>query len=128
MNQVTLLGRMVREPECKTLSNGKCMTTFSLAVQRDYKNAEGKYDADFINCTAFGKTAEIIGNYIKKGQRVIVEGAIQTSVQTANDGTKRFYTNVSVSKIEFIEKKESNQQGGFDDFGTPQSDAGGFGG
>jgi len=127
MNNFTGLGRIIKDIDCKTLQNGKCVSNFTIACTRGFKNAEGKYDADFIPCTAFGKTAEIVGNYFAKGQRILVMGRIDTSSYEKN-GQKQFFTKVVVDKVEFVEKKDSNKGGGFGDMGTPQADAGGFGG
>ena len=124
LNQIVLQGRLTRDPECKFTTTGKQVTSFSLAVQRNFKNSEGKYDADFVNCVAFDKTVEIIGNYFQKNSQIIVVGRLQIDA-AEKDGERRYYTKVVVSNIQFVDKKDN---GGFADMGTAQADAGGFGG
>ena len=75
MNTAIILGRLTRDPDIKVSQSGMTIAHFTLAVNRGYKK-EQKQEADFINCVAFGKTAEAIGNYVYKGQRLLVEGRI----------------------------------------------------
>lgn len=81
MNIAIILGRMTRDPDIKVSQSGMTIARFTLAVNRGYKKDQ-KQEADFINCVAFGKTAESIGNYVYKGQRLLVEGRIQTGHYT----------------------------------------------
>ena len=103
MNKVILLGRLTRDPEVRysTGENASASARFSVAVNRKFKNAEGKYDADFINCVAFGKTAEFIEKYFAKGSMVAVVGRIQTGSYTNKDGVKVYTTDVVVEEVEF---------------------------
>ena len=98
MNKVVLVGRLTRDPEVRSSSNGMQNARFSVAVNRNFKNKEGGYDADFISCVAFGRTAEFIGKYFKKGSMIGIEGRIQTGSYDAQDGTKR-YTTTSYFRI-----------------------------
>lgn len=110
MNKVILVGRFTRDPEIR-YSTGESATAtarFSLAVNRRFKNAEGNYDADFINCVAFGKTAEFIEKYFKKGMAIGVTGRIQTGSYTNKDGQKVYTTDVVVEETEFVESKGGN--------------------
>lgn len=110
MNKVILVGRFTRDPEIR-YSTGESATVtarFSLAVNRRFKNAEGNYDADFINCVAFGKTAEFIEKYFKKGMAIGVTGRIQTGSYTNKDGQKVYATDVVVEETEFVESKGGN--------------------
>lgn len=102
MNSVTLFGRLVKDPELRytTGAEPKSVATFTLAVNRPKKEA----DADFIRCVAFGRTADLIGTYVSKGHRLIVNGSIRTGSYEANDGTRRYTTDVWVNNIEFVEK------------------------
>lgn len=103
MNNVTLIGRLTKDIELKYATiSGKAIAKFTLAVNRDYKNQEGNYDADFINCLAFDKRAETLANYVKKGQQVAVKGKIQTGSYDAQDGTKRYTTEVLIEGFDFI--------------------------
>jgi len=103
MNKFIGLGRLCADPELKYLESGTTVTNFRLAVQRDYKNKEtGKYDADFINCTAFTKTAEFIANNIRKGNRIVVEGQLRTR-NYDKEGEKRSVTEVNVNNVDVID-------------------------
>lgn len=108
LNQVTIQGRMTKDAEIRTSTNGKSFTIFSVAVQRNYKGSNGKYDADFIDCIASEKVAEHIAKYFKKGSEIIISGEIQTRMYEA-DGQKRKSVLVNVSKTFFTSgKTESN--------------------
>lgn len=106
MNEVNLMGRLVKDPELRYSQTGKPWATFNLAVQRSYKNADGEYEADFIRCKAFGKRAETIVDYIEKGNRIIVNGNIQTD-SYEKDGQRVFVTDVAVNNFEFIDSKKT---------------------
>ena len=105
MNKVTLVGRLTRDVESRTTESGKAMARFSVAVNRRFKNKEGNYDADFINCVAFGKTAEFIEKYFTKGMAIGVTGRIQTGSYINNEGQKVYKTEVVVEETEFVESK-----------------------
>lgn len=107
MNSVNLIGRLSNSPEIRHTTNNQVVCRFTLAVTRRFKNQAGDYEADFINCVAFSKTAELIGNYVEKGQQLAVEGRIQTGSYTAQDGSKRYTTDVVVENITFINSKKS---------------------
>ena len=109
MNTITLLGRLTKNPEARYTSTGKAVTLFTLAVNRPYTNADGQREADFINCQAWGKTAEVVGNHVSKGDRLLVEGRLQIRHYIDKEGVKRYATEVVVNRVEFIEqKKDSN--------------------
>lgn len=105
MNTITLLGRLTKNPEARYTSTGKAVTLFTLAVNRPYANADGQREADFINCQAWGKTAEVVGNHVSKGDRLLVEGRLQIRSYTDKEGVKRYATEVIVNRVEFIERK-----------------------
>lgn len=107
MNSVNLIGRLSNSPEIRHTTNNQVVCRFTLAVTRRFKNPAGDYEADFINCVAFGKTAELIGNYVEKGQQLAVEGRIQTGSYTAQDGSKRYTFDVVVENITFINSRKS---------------------
>lgn len=108
MNQCVLLGRLTRDSEMRTAISGTEVTKFTLAVDRNRKNDDGEKETDFINCIAFNKTAELIAKYTKKGSQIAVVGRIQTRNYDAQDGTKRYVTEVVVSEVKFLDKKEDN--------------------
>ena len=99
MNRVILIGRVTRDIEVRYGESAYCR--FSLAVDRK------KEGTDFLNCVAFGKTAEFIGKYFSKGQRMALEGRIQTGSYTNRDGKKVSTCDIVVDNVEFIEKKSS---------------------
>lgn len=111
MNKVILLGRIVRDPDIKYTQgdNTMCVAKFSLAVDRKFKQ-DGQPTADFINCVAFGKTAEVLEKYCTKGTKLVVEGRIQTGSYTNKDGQKVYTTDIAVENIEFAESKASVEQ------------------
>jgi len=102
MNRVVLVGRLTRDPEMRTTSSGISQTRFTLAVNRRTANQDGTRDADFINCVAWRGTAETIAKYLTKGRELAVEGRIQTGSYDAQDGTKRYTTDVVVDNFTFI--------------------------
>ena len=111
MNKVMLVGRLTRDPEMRTSTSGMQIASFSLAVNRNFRNKEGNIEADFINVVVFGKQAENIGKYITKGQMLGVEGRIQTRSYDAQDGTKRYVTEVISENVEFLSSKNSSNSG-----------------
>ena len=108
MNSVQLVGRLTRDPEVRYTDGGSTIARFSLAVDRRYKSENGP-TADFPNCVAFGKTAEFIEKYFRKGMRMGCQGRIQTGSYTNNDGQKVYITDVVVESCEFVEAKASQQ-------------------
>jgi len=107
MNKVELVGRLTRDPEVRYTQgeNASAIARFSVAVNRRFKNNEGNYEADFINCVAFGKSAEFIEKYFKKGMAIGISGRIQTGNYTNKDGVKVYTTDVVVEEAEFVESK-----------------------
>ena len=112
MNQVIIIGRLTKEAEIKVAvnDNTKQMANFTLAVNREYKDANGNIPADFINCVAFGNQAGTIARFTNKGDKLGVIGRIQTRTFTAQDGTNRYVTEILVERVEFLEPiKQPNQ-------------------
>ena len=110
MNKVILIGRMTKDAEIKT-SGDKSYARFGIAVSRKVKNSEGKYDADFLNCVSFGKTAELIAKYFPKGSPIAVAGRIQTGSYKNKDGQTVYTTDVVVEEFDFIGGKEKSESG-----------------
>lgn len=108
MNSVILSGRLTAAPEIRYTTGAEpiAIASYTLAVQRDFKNNEGNYDADFIRCTAFGKRAEFAEKYLKKGMKILVEGRLQTG-SYEKDGVKHFTTDLMVNKHEFCESRSA---------------------
>lgn len=106
MNKVILKGRLARDIELRTTTTGKSVGTFSLAVERRYKQ-DGQPDADFIPCVVWGKTAEIMAQYLAKGRETLVEGRMQVRSYDDKEGNKRYVTEVIVDAFEFCGNKNS---------------------
>lgn len=104
MNRVELIGRLTKAPELQSTQTGKSLVSFTLAVTRDKENT------DFINCTAWGKTAELLSNYTTKGTLIGVEGRIQTSSYDNTNGGKTYVTRVTVENITFCESKPKEEK------------------
>ena len=107
MNKAIIIGRLVRDPEMRTTSSGINSTTFTVAVSRNYTNPNGERDTDFLNCVAWRKQAENIAKYCNKGSQVAVEGRIQTRSYDAQDGTKRYVTEIIADNV-FLLKPLAN--------------------
>lgn len=105
MNKAIIIGRLTREPEMRTTASGVNSTSFTIAVNRPFSNQDGEKEADFINCVAWRKQAENIAKYCSKGSQVAVEGRIQTRNYDAQDGTKRYVTEVIVETCMFLSTK-----------------------
>ena len=99
MNLVVLIGNLASEPEVRQTSGGATVANFRLAVQRNFKNQQGNYDADFLPVQCWKNTAEYVNNYLKKGMKVAVEGSIQTRSYDAQDGSKRYVTEVIARSV-----------------------------
>ena len=126
MNKVFLMGRLTRDPEVRYSSGEKqtAVARYSVAVDRRFKR-DGDPDADFFNCTAFGKQAEFCEKYLHKGTKVVVEGRLQNDNYTNNAGEKVYSMRVITETIEFAESKRAADAAGSSDFG---GGSGGFGG
>lgn len=105
LNKVILTGRLTANPELKTTTSGVSVTTFSIAVQRNFKNADGSYGTDFINITAWRSQAEFITRYFEKGQLITVVGSLQSRNYEDKTGAKRTAFDVVVEEALFAESK-----------------------
>lgn len=121
MNKVILMGRLAQDPEVRYTPNGKAVATFAIAVRKTKPNANGEYDANFIRIVVWDKTAEAIGNNLKKGDRILLDGSLNVRGYTAQDGTKRNITEVVARSVTFLEQKESKtssaRQNDYSEFG-----------
>jgi single-strand DNA-binding protein len=113
LNNVSLVGRLTRDPETKVLESGKVVSTFVLAVQRN------KDEADFIPCETWGKTAESVRDYVTKGSLIGVEGTIRVESYDVENG-KRTYTKVVANRVHFIDLKTAKDEEDDDDEITPR--------
>lgn len=108
MNKVIITGRIVRDPEPRTTQSGISQSTFDVAVQRRTKNKDGKYDADFLTVVAWRQTADFVNKYLGKGRMVAVEGSVQKRSYTAQDGSKRYVTEIIADSVEGLDKPKSD--------------------
>lgn len=111
MNKIIIMGRLTREPEVRWSqgTNATAIARISIAVDRKWKR-EGEPEADFFNCTAFGKQAEFIEKYLHKGTKVLVSGRVQNDNYTNKDGQKVYAVQIMIEEIEFAESKNAGQQ------------------
>lgn len=110
MNNVSLVGRLTRDPDVRYTDNGLSIARINVAVDRRFKKEGDEVTADFPSCVAFGKTAEFIEKYFKKGQRIGLTGRIQTESYTNKEGQRVYTTDIVVENVEFVESKNSENQ------------------
>lgn len=115
MNKVILIGRTTKDIDLRYTASNVSVGNFSLAVTRSFKNANGEYESDFFNCIAFGKLAETLKNYVHKGDRLGVEGRLQSRNYQNEEGKKVYITEVIVENIEFLQAKKKESSGASDD-------------
>lgn len=109
MNKVLLVGRLTAKPELRYTATNTPYTRFSVAVNRQFTNANGERETDFINVVVWRKQAENVCNYLNKGSLVSVEGRLQTGNYTDKDGNKRYTTDVAADNVQFLESKAQSQ-------------------
>ncbi|MFI3251641.1 MAG: single-stranded DNA-binding protein [bacterium] len=109
VNRVVLVGRITRDPEATVTASGITLVRFTIAVNRNYKDANGERQADFISCIAWRFQAEFLSNYVKKGNQISVEGRIQTGSYTDSDNQVRYTTDVLVESVSNLEPRNDNQ-------------------
>ena len=109
MNQALLVGRLTKDVEIKELDNGKKITNITLAIPRNFKNAEGEYETDFVECTLWNNIAENTAEYCKKGDIVGVKGRLQTNNYEKEDGSKVFKLDVVAEKVTFLSSRSKDE-------------------
>jgi len=112
INQVTLVGRLTRDPELKWTPDGKAVSNVTLAVNRHYKNQHGEIEADFVHCTLWNKTAENTVNYCRKGSVIGVTGRIQTRNYENQEGRRVYVTEVVAEGVRFLSSKPQKESFG----------------
>lgn len=105
MNFTMLVGRLTKDSELRFTENEKKVGNFTLAINRDYKNTNGEYETDFINCVVFGEQAETLNKYTQKGDLIGVQGRLQTRNYEDKEGKKHYITEVLVNKVQFLSTK-----------------------
>ena len=108
MNKVLLVGRLTRDPELRTTPGGIAVTRFTIAVSHNFVDKSGERGADFISCSAWGRLADNISKYCRKGSLVSAEGRIRTSSFDGQDGNKRYVTEVVCENVNFLNTKSSS--------------------
>ncbi|SRR5579875_193391 len=103
LNRIQLIGRLTRDPDLRYIASGQPMAQFTLAVERDFRNAAGEREADFVNCVTWRKLAEQVGQYCAKGRLVAVEGRLQTRTFETQDGVRRKTTEVVGNRVWFLD-------------------------
>ena len=109
MNKVVLVGRLTAKPELRYTASNTAFTRFSVAVNRNFTNADGKREADFINVVAWRKQAETISKFFDKGNLIALEGRLQTGSYDDKDGNKRYTVDVALDNFEFVESKAARE-------------------
>lgn len=104
MNKAILIGNLTKDPDLRTTSSGISVCTFTVAVQRRFANQNGERQADFIPVVCWRGLADTCGKYLAKGRKVAVFGSIQVRNYDANDGTKRYVTEIQADEVEFLER------------------------
>lgn len=108
LNSVILIGRLTKDPELRYTPNGVAVSTFTLAVNRNYSNKQGQREADFINIVTWRGTAETVAKYLAKGRLIAVEGKIQTRNYDNNEGKRVYVTEVVADNVRFLETINKN--------------------
>lgn len=119
MNNVSIVGRLTKAPELRTVSDGKSVGRFTLAVSRNFKNQQGENDVDFILCTAWGKLAEHMVKYCGKGSQVGVTGRLQSRNYTNDEGKRIYITDVLALEVRFLQLKSPEPTVKVEDFQLP---------
>jgi single-strand DNA-binding protein len=108
MNKVILVGNLTKDPDYRETPNGVAVCSFSIAVSRDYANADGNREADFFNITVWRGKADVCGKYLKKGNKVAIVGSLQNRSYEDKDGNKRTATEIIASDVEFLTPKSQD--------------------
>ena len=109
VNQIVLVGRIARTPEVKTSENGKKFSTITLAVPRNYKNVNGEYETDFLDCTLWSSVAESTSEYCKTGDMIGVKGRIQSRIVETPDGQRKRKTEIIAERVTFLTSNSSRR-------------------
>lgn len=108
LNSIVLIGRLTKDPELRYTPNGKAVASFTLAVDRPFKNQRGEREADFINIVVWGSQAENSANYLAKGKLAAVDGRLQIRSYDGQDGQRRWVTEVVANNVRFLSPKNNS--------------------
>jgi len=109
LNRVVLIGHLTKDPELRTTSNGISVTSFTIAVDRNFNNQQGEKETDFIPVVAWRKLADTCAKYLAKGRLVAVSGRMQVRSYEGKDGLKRYITEVVADEVQFLERMEEHK-------------------
>ncbi|MEL1134908.1 single-stranded DNA-binding protein [Desulfitobacterium sp. THU1] len=122
LNRVVLIGRLTKDPELRYTPNGVAVASFTLAVDRNFKNANGEREADFIPCVVYRQLAELCANYLSKGKLAAVDGRLQVRTYDGQDGQRRWVYEIVAENVRFLSPKDGNSghgsSSGASDVGT----------
>ena len=110
LSQTIIIGRTTKEPEIRQTQNGVSVATFTIACDRNFKNAQGEKETDFFNIVCWRGLAETVGRYLGKGRLVAVSGRLQNRSYEAKDGIKRYITEIVASEVQFLDRAKDAQQ------------------
>lgn len=110
LNHITIMGRLTKDPELRRTQSGTSVTSFSLAVDRDFKTQSGEKETDFIECVAWKNTAEFVSKYFQKGRMAVVSGRLQLRDWTDKEGTKRRSAEIIAYNVYFADSKQDQKQ------------------
>ncbi|MFD2446735.1 single-stranded DNA-binding protein [Bacillus sp. CGMCC 1.16607] len=119
INQVTLVGRLTKDPDLRLTPDGIPVVNVILAVNRQFKNQQGEYETDFVHCTLWRKTAENTSTYCRKGSVIGITGKIHTRNYTNQEGKKVYVTEVVAESVQFLSRKPTIEKNGSTDWDTP---------
>lgn len=111
LNRIVLIGRLTKDPELRYTPNGKAVASFTLAVDRPFKNQQGEREADFINIVVWGTQAENCANYLSKGKLAAADGRLQIRSYDGQDGQRRWITEVVADTVRFLSPKGGSDSG-----------------
>jgi len=118
LNHIVLMGRLTRDPELRHTGSGVAVVSFTLAVDRDFKNQNGEKECDFVDITAWRSTAEFVSRFFGKGRMAVVSGRLQSRKWTDRDGNNRTSWEVQADNVYFGDSKRDNASGGYAEYGS----------
>ena len=119
LSQTIIIGRTTKEPEIRQTQNGVSVATFTIACDRNFKNAQGEKETDFFNIVCWRGLAETVGRYLGKGRLVAVSGRLQNRSYEAKDGIKRYITEIVASEVQFLDRAKDAEQQPFVEINQP---------
>lgn len=119
LNKIFLMGRLVRDPELRVTNTGRAVTNITIAVDRDFKDASGDYPTDFVDVSAWGRTADFVNRYFSKGRMILIVGRLESRKWVDKDGNNRVSWGVTADEAHFADSKRESSEGS----NTPETSA-----